>query len=155
MSAPGESVPHGSTTDETIEDWAARLRSVVPPLERSLRSQSPDNVTPTQLSVFGAIYRHGPLALGELAHRERLSPPTISKVVSSLEDRGLIERLRDAEDRRVCRVVVSQTGHEFIHEGRARRNAWLAARIEALSERERSALVAAIPVLERLVERDL
>jgi DNA-binding transcriptional ArsR family regulator len=79
---------------------AARLRAVLGPLSRELRQQSSEPLTATQVSVLASIYRHGPMPLGELASRERLSPPRISKVVDSLEVAGFVERTRDQADRR-------------------------------------------------------
>lgn len=109
--------------------------------------------TPTQLTVIGAIHRHGPISLGELAARERLSPPTISRVVAALEETGMIERAPDAHDRRVYRVRTTADGARWIERSRTARNEWLAGRIAALSAPERAALAAALPVLDRLVEK--
>ena len=136
---------------QIVVEWAARLRAAVAPLERHLRQQGADPYTPTQLSVIGAIYRHGPIPIGELASRERLSAPTISKVVASLEAAGIVERFPDAQDRRVCRVAITPAGQRWITKGRAQRNEWLADKIINLSAADRAALASAIPVLERLI----
>jgi DNA-binding MarR family transcriptional regulator len=133
-------------------ELAATLRLAIAPLERQLRQQRADQFTPTQLSVIGAIFRHGPITIGDLAAQERLSPPTISRVVVVLEEHGLIERISDREDRRICRVAITASGRHWIDEGRARRNAWLAARISRLGPADRAALALAVPVLERLVD---
>lgn len=137
--------------DRWTVEWAARLRASVAPLERQLRQQAADPYTPTQLSVIGAIYRHGPIPIGELAGRERLSAPTISKVVASLEETGMVARFPDSTDRRVCRVAITAAGKRWIAKGRAQRNEWLATRIANLNAAERAALAAAVPVLERLI----
>lgn len=134
--------------------WAARLRLVVGPLERHLRRGTVDRVSPTQMAVIGTVARHGPISLGDLATREGLSPSTISKVVAALEDGGLITRQFDPTDRRVCRVVLTDDGDSFVLELRERRNQWLALRLEALSTDELDTLVAAIAVLERLLDEE-
>ena len=54
-----------------------------------------DGLTPTLLSAIGTIWRTGPTTLGDLAARERVSPPMIAKVVASLEAQGLVERTSD------------------------------------------------------------
>lgn len=140
------------TVDPLVLEWASRLRLTVVPLARQLRQQTAEAFTPTQLSVIGTIHRHGPISLGDLAARERLSPPTISKVVAAIEAEGVIERIPDPEDRRVCRVRVTRSGERWIERSRAARNEWLAERIAALAPAERAALAAAVPVLERLVD---
>ena len=139
------------TLDTQVSASARRLRLAAVPLVRQLRQQAIGTFTPTQLSVIGAIHRDGPIALGDLAARERLSPPTISKVVAALEDTGFIERIPDAQDRRVCRVRVTPSGQAWIERNQAVRDEWLAARIAALDPAERAALDDALPVLERLL----
>ena len=61
-------------------------------------------------SCLAIIDRHGPLSLSDVASRENLSAPTITKIVTRLENQGLIERLADPTDRRVSLVAVSKRG---------------------------------------------
>lgn len=138
-------------TDSSVADLAARLRAAVIPLSRVLRV-SADVLTPTEQSVLGVTYRHGPLAMRDLAERERLSPPMISRVVSSLEGREFLERVPSEEDRRVCRVRVSDAGKAWISQYRGVSNAWLADRLSGLSDDERAVLAAAVPLLELLID---
>jgi DNA-binding MarR family transcriptional regulator len=137
-----------------VIDLAARLRTIIVPLARQLR-QANGRFTPTQLTVMGSIHRHGPLSLGDLSARERLSPPMISRVVASLEEEGVVERMFDASDRRVCLVRISDEGERWIEETRAERDAWLAQRLATLGPDELKALMAAAPLLQRLVDEDL
>lgn len=142
------------SSNKEIVEWASRLRAAVGPLERQLRQTTPSPYTPTQMSILGAIYRYGPIALSELAKRERLSLPTVSKAVGSLHEAGVVERTAD-DDRRVWLATLSDAGLSWIEESRARRNEWLAERIATLSAPERAALAVAVPVLERLLEAEL
>src|SRR3546814_20561130 len=104
----GEVVPSAEhDADSSVAGWAAQWRGAVIPLSRVLRV-SADVLTPTELSVLGATYRHGPLAMKDLAERERLSPPMISRVVRSLEKRELLERVPSEDDRRVCPVQIGR-----------------------------------------------
>lgn len=140
-------------TDSSIADLAARLRAAVIPLSRVLRV-SAGVLTPTELSVLGATYRHGPLAMRDLAERERLSPPMISRVVSALEERDFLERVPSKEDRRVCRVRVSDAGRVWISRYLGVSNAWLADRLSGLADDQRAVLTAAVPLLEMLIDDD-
>lgn len=140
------------TDDHDIDALAARLRTVLGPLSRELRQQASGPLTATQISVLGSIHRHGPLSLGDVAAREQLSPPTISKVVDALEKIGYVERVRDTDDRRVWLVESTDAGHQWVVEGRARRDAWLAQRLAALDPADLAALAAAAPALEQLTE---
>lgn len=148
----GEPMPE-TETDPSVVDLAARLRAAVIPLSRALRV-SADVLTPTELSVLGATYRHGPLAMRDLAERERLSPPMISRVVSALEERDFLERVPSEEDRRVCRVRVSDAGGVWIRRYLGMSNAWLADRLSGLADDQRAVLTEAVPLLELLIDDD-
>ncbi len=145
--APAEIDPH-------TDAHAARLRFVIGRLDRQLRQQTDTTLSPTMLSIFGSIHLLGPISLGELAAHERLSAPTISKAATELEQQGMIERIRDADDRRVWRVQVTRKGERWSLALRAQRNAWLAQRIGRLDPDDRAALLAAVPVLERILDLD-
>jgi DNA-binding MarR family transcriptional regulator len=139
--------------DHTAEvgPLAARLRAVLGPLSRELRQQASEPLTATQVSVLVTIHRHGPLALGEVASRERLSPPMISKVVDALEQADFVERVRDREDRRVWMVSATEAADRWMEQGRARRDAWIAERLELMDDADRHLLARAVPLLERLI----
>jgi DNA-binding MarR family transcriptional regulator len=146
--------PSAANVDPQVVEWASRVRSTVMPLARIMRQAAVGRFSPTQLSVLATINRHGPLSLGDLAARERLSPPSITKVVVVLEDAGVVERLLDPGDRRVCLVRATPEGSAWIEAGRAERDAWLAGRIAGLPGDQRAALVAALPALEGLLGDD-
>lgn len=141
-----------SATDppSEVDTLSARLRAVLGPLSRELRQQASDPLTATQVSVLVTIHRHGPMPLGDVATRERLSPPMISKVVDALEQAGFVERTRDRDDRRVWLVSATETADSWMEQGRARRDAWLAERLAQMDEGERRTLAEAVPLLERL-----
>jgi DNA-binding MarR family transcriptional regulator len=141
-------------TEGDVDRLADGVRTTVTRLSRELRQQAATSMTATQLSVLGSIHRAGSISLGELAGRERLSAPMISKVVASLEDQDLIERSTDEHDRRVCLVRVSRAGRRWIDRELARSNARIADRLQALTARERAAVAAALPLLDRLAGDD-
>lgn len=130
------------------------LGMAVTRLARQLRQQAGSDLTPTMRAAVGTIARQAPLTLGELAAIEQVAPPTATKVVAKLEERGLVEREPDTSDRRVVRVVLSDAGRRWLDADRRRRHAWLAARIDALPVGDRQRLRAAVDVLERLVSGD-
>lgn len=86
----------------------------------------------------------------ELAEAEQVQPPTISRLVKELEWEGYVQRMTDADDRRVQRVQATERGRELLQEGRARRVKVLAADIAALSAAEKALLADVLPILERL-----
>lgn len=119
-------------------------------LARRLRQVADARLTPSQHSVMMSIRRHGPLTLGELAEIERVAQPTISRVVAKLEGDGLVERLPDANDGRVVRVVATADGAELLEAARSRKVAWIDGRLAQLDQEERELLLAALPALDRL-----
>jgi DNA-binding MarR family transcriptional regulator len=133
------------------DDDVARLRLSVTRLARLLRQQDRAGLTPTLTATLATIAREGPLTLGELATQEQVAPPTVTKLVARLEAAGLIERRTDPHDGRVRTVQLTTSGRRQLDSIRRRRNAWLQARVESLSDAERDALVAAVDVLDRLV----
>lgn len=122
------------------------------PLARALRQQTGGRLTATQGSLLGTMLNHGPLTISELAAREQLSLPMVSKVVSALESEGLVERSTDPDDGRACPVAITESGRRWIAESREQRDRWLASRIARLDDDERRRLDGAISVLKRLVD---
>lgn len=130
----------------------ARLRLVVMRLSRRLRQQSPGDVTASMLSALASIANLGPLTLGELAAVEQVQPPSMTKIVGKLEERGLVLRQVDGRDRRVARVRVSDEGEAYVAQSRTLKNAYLAERLDRFAPGELADLERALPLLERLVE---
>jgi DNA-binding MarR family transcriptional regulator len=121
-------------------------------MARLLRQQDQSGVGPTVVAALATVERHGPLTLGELATREQVAPPTITKVVEKLEAAGLLSRQGDPSDRRVTRVSVTSKGTRQLQTYRMRRTEWLTARLNELRPDELERLVDALPVLERIIE---
>jgi DNA-binding MarR family transcriptional regulator len=134
-------------------ELAARLRVAVGRLHRRIRLDSND-VPPLQLSTLVSIQDYGPLRLGELAAREAVSAPTMTRVLAALDDRGLILRSPDPADARSTRVELSPAGVKVLTEVRSRRTALLDARLARLTVEQRTALEIALPALEAMVKED-
>jgi len=131
---------------------AARLRLSATRLARRLRQEADAGLTPSQLSALAVIAHRGPLTLGALAERERVAPPSITKIVHNLEEQGLVLRIGDPDDRRVTRVATSDAGEALIAESRRRKTAWLAGRIGELDVDQQRRLADALDVLDLLTE---
>jgi DNA-binding MarR family transcriptional regulator len=130
----------------------ARFRLAIVRLARKQRQQAGTGLTPSLQSALAMIDACGPLTLGELAAVEQVSPPTITRIVSKLEDTGLVARVADPDDGRVTRVDVTDEGHQQLVESRERRDVWLRQRLDDLAPDDLAALVAAIEPLEHLLE---
>ena len=133
-------------------DLAADLRLVVGRLARSLRQADDGGLTPSQLSALSSIDRLGSVRLGDLAAAERVTSPTLTKIVANLEAAGLVDRSADPDDRRAARVSLSPSGRSRLKRLRTERNAYLQQRLTALAPEDREKLAAALAVLSTLAE---
>jgi DNA-binding MarR family transcriptional regulator len=140
------------TTAPTTYDLASRLRLDIARMARRLRQEAGAELSPSQTAALATIERHGPLTPSELAVRERVQRPTVTRVLARLEEAGLIARAADPIDRRSCLVSISPAGAELLEVLRTRKDAYLARRLEALDEADRAALDRAAAVLERMLE---
>jgi DNA-binding MarR family transcriptional regulator len=142
-----------TATRTTIGELASLLRPSLLRLTRLVRNQRVDlSVTLTQLSVLGTLVRRGPMSAGELAACERVQPPSMTKVIASLEARGLLRRDIHPIDRRQAVIAITAAGVKLLDDERRSRDAWLTRRLAALTPEERTIVRAAIPVLDKLAD---
>lgn len=135
-------------------ELASVLRVSVMRLSRRLRFERPDSgLSLTQLSALGTLDRHGPLTPRELADHEKVQPPSMTRVLSGLEERGLIDRTPHESDGRQHRVSLTRQGTDLLREDRRRREEWLACRLAELTPEEREVLRAATVLLERITRQ--
>src|SRR4051794_5387914 len=113
-----------------VAELAGGLRLSVTRLARILRQQDTGELTARMVSALATVNRAGRITLGELATREHVAAPSVTRVVDKLERAGLVQRSAHERDGRVSFVAVTDEGRELIEESRSRRTAWLAARIE-------------------------
>jgi DNA-binding MarR family transcriptional regulator len=138
----------------TQADLAVRLRLAIARTARRLRQEGGAELSPSQTAALATIDRHGPLTPSELAVREGIQRPTVTRIVSLLEERGLVHRTRDPHDRRSSLVALSPAGRDLLARGRTRKNAYLARRLRELDADDRAALERAAGILERLLEEE-
>ena len=137
------------------QDLASRLRLAITRTARRLRQQQGDSsLSPTLIAALSTIERHGPLTPSELAQREHVQRPTVTRVVTRLAEAGFIERTPDERDRRVARLQVTGDGRKLLRAVRTRKTAYLAKRIDKLDPAEREMLQRAAEILERMLDED-
>jgi DNA-binding MarR family transcriptional regulator len=146
-----EHVPQPAGADLLTEE-ATRLRLAVGRLHRRIRIEGGESLPPLQLSALTTVALHGPLRLSELAKREAVTAPTMSRVLGSLDDQGLVVRAADPQDARGVLITVSEAGQARLDAVRTRRTALIARRLERLDDDQREAIRAALPAIEALLE---
>jgi DNA-binding MarR family transcriptional regulator len=133
-------------------ELAALLEPRFAALTRRLRTQSlRSGLSITALSVLRRL-EDAPARISELAAAEAVAQPSMTALVGRLEERGLVARTRDPDDRRAVRVVLTHAGEELLGATRRARAALLAERLERLDDADRETLRAALPALDRLLD---
>ena len=149
-SAPGRAL--GSVSGHPPAAQVAPLRLTMLRLHRRLRKNSNAGLTPSQLSALTTLERHGEMPIGRLAEREQITKSSVTRLVVKLETMGLVQRGLDAKDSRSWRVDLTDRGRELLAASSARADAYLARQIAALTAGDQQRLLAAVPVLERLLD---
>jgi DNA-binding MarR family transcriptional regulator len=111
----------GGATRGRHWDVADRLHSAAIHLLRRARRTDPlTGVSPAQLSAL-SVLMGGPKTLGELAMAEQVRPPTMSRLVSEMEQAGVARKQKSRADARVVRVHATPKGLRALSRGRAMR----------------------------------
>src|SRR5438270_7837093 len=130
---------------------AGALRDAVGRLGRRMRAErAATDLSLGQLAALRTLDRHGPMTASELAAHERVQPPSMTRIVASLEAHGYLTRTPDPIDRRQVVVAASPQGRSVLAEDRRRKDAWPTQRLRALDPDDIAVLAAAVPVLEKL-----
>jgi DNA-binding MarR family transcriptional regulator len=145
------------TTSQTRSDagLATELRISVSRLARRLRAERiargvATELSDTQLAALAALDRHPAMTPGELAEHEKVQPPSMTRVIAKLLERGLVSRAPHPTDGRQVILTLTDQGRELVHQSRRARQAWMAQRLRELTPQERATLRAAAPILQRL-----
>lgn len=127
------------------------LRTAVMRLSRRLRHQRVDeSLSPTEMSVLGTLARCGSATPSELARKEHVQPPSMTRIVAMLEAKGLVRLEPHPDDRRQKVVTQTERAESMLAASRSKRNAWLAELAGQLDDDEWAKLREAAPVLEKL-----
>ncbi|HEU5267127.1 MAG TPA: MarR family transcriptional regulator [Jatrophihabitans sp.] len=143
-----------ATRATTNAELASLLRPALLRLTRLVRNQRVDmSVTLTQLSAMATLSKRGAMSAGELATCERVQPPSMTKVLANLEEKGLVRRDPHPTDRRQAIIAITEAGLALLESERRSRDAWLSRQLAVLSAEERALLQRVVPVLDKLAEQ--
>ena len=135
------------------KDLPQELRLIIQRLSRRVRfERTEDEITDGQRSVLFHLFGDGPQTLGELAARDRVSPPSMNRTVNALVGLEFVTREASATDGRKVTIDLTPVGRALVQETRRKRDAWFSARIARLTPEQRATLEAAAPILRELAD---
>lgn len=135
----------------TAEELAKTLREAITRLNRRVRQTRPvGDLTFSQLSALTSLQLAGALTPRELADVERVRPPTMTKIVGKLEERGLVARSPHPTDRRQVILVATELGRAVYTQFERARDEWLAQQLAQLGPDERDTLARAAQILQQV-----
>ena len=135
----------------TADELARTLREAIQRLNRRVRQTRPvGDLTFSQLSALTSLQLAGALTPRELADTERVQPPTMTKIVGKLEDRGLVVRTPHPTDGRQVILSATEQGQAVHAEYEQARNEWLARQLAALGPDDRDVLARAAEILRQV-----
>jgi DNA-binding MarR family transcriptional regulator len=142
------------TSQHSPAALAGALGDAISRLNRRLRQARPvGELTQNQISVLTSLELAGALTPRELADAERVQPPTMTKVLAKLEERGLVQRTPHPTDRRQVLLSATAAGREIIAEQRRAKDEWLTRTLAGLPAAERETLRRAAEILGRIARQ--
>ncbi|HEY3529873.1 MAG TPA: MarR family transcriptional regulator [Nocardioides sp.] len=145
------------TPSREVTRLAGEVRTEVNRLAYHLRKPATrSGITPTRLTALSALTRYPDgVRQGDLAELMNISAPSMTRLVDLLEEAGWVERRRDPADQRCLLLALSPVGRKTLDTLRDESATVLGEELAQLSDDERAALAAAVPVLRKLADRHL
>lgn len=138
---------------QTEAELTTRLTTAISRISRRIRVRS-RTMSYGLLSALATINRIGPLRPGDLAIAERVTRPTVTRMVAALESKGFITRDDDPDDGRAFVISVTPAGAKALKEARAERAEDLTDLMDGLTPTEIDSVYHALPALEKIALTD-
>lgn len=159
QSAPGA----GETTLPPIGSAAARARhdlQILRALRRIIHSvdlyskelAATNRITAPQLICLLHVVNNGPVSATAIGREVHLSPSTVVGILDRLEEKGLVERQRSQEDRRIVRVTATRAGIDLSQTAPSPLQQTLANSLAELPELEQATIALALERIVALME---
>lgn len=136
----------------TIHSLANDLRIACQQVSRRVRFDAGGDLAPHQVSVLAKL-KAGPRTPGELADAERIAPPSMTKTVNCLVERGLVTRIDHPTDGRSKLVVLTDDGRAQLERTARARDDWMENKLRGFTKEELDVLREATELLARVLEK--
>ncbi|NUS43952.1 MAG: MarR family transcriptional regulator [Mycobacteriaceae bacterium] len=135
-----------------VQSLASDLSVAVVRLTRHLRGRRSDSpISLTQLSALSTLRREGSMTPGLLAARERVQPPSMTRVIASLSELGLVERTPHPTDGRQIIVTPTPAGRSLVDDENSAREAWMTDQLGILGDHQIQVLRDAVDIINSIV----
>ncbi|MGN5732937.1 MarR family winged helix-turn-helix transcriptional regulator [Arthrobacter psychrochitiniphilus] len=144
--------PDGTILDHTPDTGplAAELRVAVMRTSRRIRAEAATGeLSPGRYSVLAGLMG-APRTVGELAAREQIAAPSMTRIVNDLVVAGFVSRGENPLDKRQVRISITSLGSGALLQARSMRTAWLAQRLAALTPAQQATLHEASMILQAM-----
>lgn len=137
--------------EQDARTLTSRLRLAVVRLNRRLRAQRTDTeASLTQISALSTLYKCGEMTPSELAAKEGVQPPSMTRVIAALENSGYVTRRPHPTDGRQAIVALADAGRAYVEADISARERWLDKRLATLTADERRILDRAADIIDRM-----
>ncbi|MDR6116273.1 MULTISPECIES: MarR family winged helix-turn-helix transcriptional regulator [unclassified Sphingomonas] len=142
--------------DDDVHASAVRLQILATRMLRLARSSHADHkLTSAQFSALSVLRERGTLPLGEVARAERVSHPTMSRIISGLAQSGFVERVGGSSDKRVRHVALTAEGRTLYEQVAANRIAIMETILTQLTPATRADVIAVVARVVKGIEEHL
>lgn len=132
---------------------AARIRPSLTKLYVTyFRVAEQSDLTGPQLSIMTRLQENGPSRISQIAQEEGIRMPTASNALHQLEQRGLVNRIREESDRRGVRVELTELGERELERVGAERTRYLADMLATLDDEHLAKAAELVDVINVLAE---
>jgi DNA-binding MarR family transcriptional regulator len=141
---------------DELDMVARQIVEIVPLVMRSLAAdvrKSGHTLSPSHFRILAMLHERS-WSLGELADHEQISSPTVSRSISTLEERGWAQRKVSREDRRVVLAEITQQGEAVLQSLQASAEECVIEKLRFLTANDARALVSGLSLLREVFEQD-
>lgn len=107
-------------------------------------------ITPPQFDALQFLMFEGEMTISELSAKLFLAPSTITDLIDRMEKNGLVQRIRDTQDRRIVKIKVEEKGYKLQKEVIARRCVYIDNLLKEMTEENKEQFLTYLDVLNSI-----
>ena len=136
--------------DQYVSDIQKSLQTLLQNIQPEMvESMAKHEVTPAQLFVLTSLKKHGSCKVSEIAERMEVKPSAVTLMADRLEQKGLIVRKHNQQDRRVIDISLTKKGETKFEDVVEGRKAILARNLSVLTDDE---LIQSVNIIRKVAE---